>query len=432
MRRSITVLCFLLLAVASTSGVLAEEPRSGTGPDAARFRQLLGFDSSAAAVDAAAADPNSTREFGYFLSRAEAAELASRMDVARQLDELKAYLKELPEYGGLYIDHESGGAITVNLAGDTDVDAIRDLLPAGAELNLRSVRFSLAELEAVSERVKEAVAFGDLSPHVDGVGADIPGNFVEVSLRPDAAVSADALIERFGSTLKVVPSDGGSLLACTDWRNCAEDPWRGGLALKWSGDVFIPYCTSGFVAKNGSAKKMLVAGHCGDVNSTWRHDGVHFGTLNSPNRYVNGSDADAALINIVDDWASNQVVLGHPHLRSITSQQGVGGDEPGDVVCHGGARTKDQTDWYVCGVLFDVNEMKCFVPGICIDKLRGADVRAFGGDSGGPVLYGNQALGLIHGGSAPHSSGTYYTKMWYSHIFQVSDELAGWTVQTTP
>lgn len=435
MKRVAFITAFVLLITTMTSWTAsAGEPLEEATARATEFREELGLDSSRSHIEGLARDARASREFGIPLTGAEAAELNRRVAMQQGLNPLKAYLKTRADFGGLYIDQSAGGVVNIILTGESsEADVLqraRELAPGDAPLRIRAGQRSLAELERTLDSIATEMS-GRLAGQIASAGIVEDRNAVEVALQAGATISAPDLAAEFGPGVIVVDDPGIALTACIDWNNCAEDPWRGGLSIDNLDTLTKPDCSTAFVMKapaGGAARKMLTAGHCGSVDSVWQHDDVHFGTMNAPNRYAQNSDADVVLINILDSWAGNQIVLA-PVLRNITSQQGFGGDSVGDVICQSGFKTKDVRNSIACGVITSVN-IAVNANGVILLKQRRANLEVRRGDSGGSVFIQSQALGVVSAGA--EQVGDHFTVTFYSHIAQASDELNGWSVQTTP
>jgi hypothetical protein len=144
------------------------------------------------------------------------------------------------------------------------------------------------------------------------------------------------------------------------------------------------------------------------------------------NTYVDGSASDAATMDTRDDWGGNTILIGDVINRSITSAQAQNADNYGDYTCHNGVATMTDIGGFVCGQLEWKDLTRCWINGtVCIFHIRRAVLRGAGGDSGGSVFSGNKALGIIHSGEVPSANGEYYTRVLYTHIFHIVDDIGG-------
>jgi len=160
-------------------------------------------------------------------------------------------------------------------------------------------------------------------------------------------------------------------------------------------------CTSGFVAyRNGTPTSYFVlsAAHCGPVNSAWAQAGVV--AMGQVDR-VDLTIADTLRIPIPVTTKSNKVTinyssyLGQGTYRSITSAQGQAADVVGQTQCSSGQNTTSLQCGPLIATSVDYSWTTHYGSHAAYYYGREVDFDCNPGDSGGSVLYGNQARGIM-------------------------------------
>ena len=184
----------LLIVAAATSVLFASGPvAAGDRPvpddqklqDELRFRRDFGLTTDLAEVRALMADPAAYTTYPVALTPEERAEMERRLAMETQMNPLEEAAEKMPNFAGHWIDQPAGGIIVVAFAGDAEKREpdLRPLLPPGAELQVRNVKHTVAELEALREQIK-----GDLSDlgragiRVGLLYTDLPKNQVIVGV----------------------------------------------------------------------------------------------------------------------------------------------------------------------------------------------------------------------------------------------------------
>ena len=230
----LTIIALVVMACATTMPTQAPTPSVPPQPtatpdarpatdaelDAQRFRSDFGLRSDLEWVRAVAADPSSDRTtYGVPLAAAEVAELARR---SIALEDIRGsvidYASAQPDYAGAWIDQLRGGILVVQFAGSTlgHQAKILSMVRPGAPVEIRQVRWRLAEIQVWQDRIRfENDWFLLIPAYVYGYGPDIVANKLSIELSsadPDVAAKVQ---EHFGWTAEqvVVNSDGtGALL----------------------------------------------------------------------------------------------------------------------------------------------------------------------------------------------------------------------------
>ena len=197
-----------------------------------------------------------------------------------------------------------------------------------------------------------------------------------------------------------------------------------------TGGVSINYpggggCTSGFVVQTGAAVKGIVtAGHC-QSEATLSFGGT---VLPLQNRNY-GGNFDVQWHTAPGFTTPNTVNLGTAGLRAITSSKGLSLQTVGMSVCKNGRSTG-----YTCGKIVAKNIMwldpagsgTSVGPWVQVNNgLSG--ILCANGDSGGPAVNANAAMGLV----TNCSSGAGGTELFYMPVERIFSGV-GVTVRTAP
>ena len=131
---------------------------------------------------------------------------------------VQAYLAEHPDIsGGLYLDNERGGIVTMLVTDDPDAHeaAVREEIGPDVPLAVRQVRWTEAELTDLQQRIVDGRAFLDAIPaRMKTSSTDVIANQVELTISSAVPDAAARIIAQFGAEegqLRVV-SDGTGLL----------------------------------------------------------------------------------------------------------------------------------------------------------------------------------------------------------------------------
>jgi streptogrisin C len=190
-----------------------------------------------------------------------------------------------------------------------------------------------------------------------------------------------------GSRIAVrVRPDIGGPSACT-MSNCKP---------KLVGALSLSSCTSGFIARRQLTPTLtvygaLTAAHCSNSQSHAASSigGVQYsqesGNVDAQMHNSNGSDFN---------WTTPALVLlGTDNFREIHSVRAASTDYIGRDVCKRG-----KTTGTTCGQLTDLGFAPHWIPNSM--NFRRADYSQAGGDSGAPVYWSNDAVGIHSGGAA--------------------------------
>jgi hypothetical protein len=185
--------------------------------EAILFRTTFGLRADEAWIRRVAADPDSqiaVVAYSVPLTPAERRELDQRSQTTSQLTKIVAsYGAGFPdEWAGLYIDQQRGGTVVAQFKRDLAAHqlALWRLVNPLAALEVRQVRWSLLELEALAERVKvDAAWFPSISATWMGGGIDVSGNAVNVRVATGNPAVLPLIEEHFGArgqvSVKLVP-----------------------------------------------------------------------------------------------------------------------------------------------------------------------------------------------------------------------------------
>ena len=138
----------------------------------AQLRAKFGLSQDLGHIQALLSDPAPVVSYGMALTRAEADEITRQLEISEQLDEADAEVRRVTgdSYAGVEFDHSTGGT-TIFYTTDLGlvkavIEEARRVLPAGAVVVVKHVKYSEADLNAVREKLRSAA---DVSMAISGV-----------------------------------------------------------------------------------------------------------------------------------------------------------------------------------------------------------------------------------------------------------------------
>lgn len=401
-------------------------------------------------------------EFG--VSRAQAQAAMDLQDRARSLRQAISDGAAGPGYGGVSFDNATR-RIKVYIKSGTPTGPVQAAIDArgiGAGTDIVSVAYSQGQLEAGRDDVAAALdASPILGPGRAGASFSASLNAVRIAIANNLSVAEMAAVQQAASATSVptaVVTRNDSSLDLEDAatgcvpRLC-EGPLRAGLAIwlwrnqsgnLWKYDVV---CTTGFNVRSRQDSKpyTLTAGHC-------------ISALNGQPSFVRQT---ATTYRSIGTPHGSGIVGPHGDYGLIDNSAG-GYSEPSErrawAVIGGGAcrfssceRTRGAADyriyrtntspegWTVCGLgrsktvcgrvdATGYDPLNNPVANVSIVKAYGCSAKRkrniVGGDSGGPVVRYNDALGIIRGSQG--TKGCYWD---FSAVQQATDSDNGYDVR---
>jgi hypothetical protein len=182
--------------------------------EAKRFRQDFGLRADDAWILQVAADPSAADEYGVPLTPEEGTELDRRAATVEPMRAVIApYGQQHPgEYAGVWIDQTKGGMVIAQFTRRIDQHraALAGQMRPGAPLEVREVKWTLAELTAMAGRLRGADRwFASIDAFLLSVGVDVATNRVKIEISSANPEAADEIAAHFGLQGKVlVVSDG--------------------------------------------------------------------------------------------------------------------------------------------------------------------------------------------------------------------------------
>jgi V8-like Glu-specific endopeptidase len=395
---------------------------------AAAFRAKLGLRSDRAFVTATFGNrAYSAAQWGVPLDQAEAADLAGRAKLQKDLaGALRAWARD-PASAGAYIDHRAKGApvfLTTADPGKARVVVAR-AIPNGANARFLRVGHSMAELLTLQDRVNADLGAGNLADlGVRSTAIDARANAVAVGVASDTAEVRSALVARYGPAVDVrfeAPAQGGD--ACTARDDCS--PARGGIEIRSSYNN--NNCTIGFLVRVAGSPnpRILTAGHCitksggTGTSRTWSNDGSQVGWAEL-GYWTDGADADVGLLSPTSAAVSGARNLlfraSSGDIVPITGWRATAEQIQGALICRSAA-----VSGYHCGTIELTNRTKD-VDGQTIDHQWVVDFDACPGDSGAPYFMGSIAYGIHSDSTVGCEPST--NQAWYSPMGWVFGTLA--------
>jgi hypothetical protein len=366
------------------------------------FRTSLGLSTDAGHIrrveDARrAGSPDVTDELGVPLTTAEFAEVDFRQQVISDDAPTIRARVSADILGGVFMDNRNGGMLTVAVTRDAQAVAarLRPLLRHPSRLRVVAAERTLASLESTKDAIFEGR--GSLLPEIDVTKAslDLPLNIVRIGVAGDPATAQDYFDRHYGRGLVVVSQESVAPAGTTA---VDSPPFKGGQSISGSNGYT---CTSGFVAYRATTPVtyyVLSAAHCGPVGAAWTQGGVV--PMGQTDR-VDNSIADTLRIPIAATTKSNLVTinyssyLGQGTYRSITSSQGAAADVVGETECSSGRNTTSLQCGPLLATSVDYDWTTSYGAYASFRYGREADFDCNPGDSGGSVLYGGQARGIM-------------------------------------
>lgn len=384
----------------------------------------MGLDASPTLIRGLLSDPNrdkGTEIWGTPVSAAERDELQTRLDIGEAMGTVQNYGEgpAADDYAGTWVDQEHGGlvyaAFTRNVASHTS--ALSGIFPFASRLRTVEATYSLNQLDAKTDQVEsDRGLLSAQGVDIVGAGPDVESNRVEVEVANATSTTETILTNRFGPMVKRANGEAARTKASIGPKdNGRIPPVYGGFKL-FRTDGGGTRCSAAFSAyRNFNGRRhnyLMTAGHCGGRNRTFYHGALKFvghmkfsqfrenqepgnvdvGYLGLPNRRYGtysvwgNHSGDLRPIKGFDRYPRNKDDSKPPQTYK------------GDPVCLSGA----EASYLRCGKVvkptdahtFDGEHLHSVVKFYIYGKLG-----ACGGDSGGALISGTRAVGLLTGGS---------------------------------
>jgi streptogrisin D len=296
-------------------------------------------------------------------------------------------------YAGIVI---SGDHVDLWWKGALPADIARAVAAAQglAPIEVHRAAFSHNQLKVAAAKL-DRVVDKDKSDAAHDVRIANDGSGLEVVIDHAAGARTPALPQA-GVPIKTVRQAPRKLVAT---REDDAAPWSGGARI-WSNHG--AGCTAGFGVKNADTGTpyILIAGHCGDLGTTW-FDGTgeeQIGTVVGRN-----ADQDTELVTAAS--TSNKVYVGTMTDGVQARVSGWTDVFPGQILCQSGVTSVGGTGAPVCNLRVENLNEGTFDNLVYAEQLDGLQ-SALPGDSGGPV-YQVQADGsILAAGTSTWTSGT--------------------------
>jgi len=262
--------------------------------------------------------------------------------------------------------------------------------PAGVEI--RSVRHSLAELDAAKGQLDAVLAHGAKVPKgVYGWYVDVQSNSVVVSIAKGAQKAGINFVAASGANV-----DSVRFVVDDEQPSLRVDLKGGHGYLRNPGDGYIYACSVGFNVTGG----FVTAGHCGDAGedvfyepSQWTLGPLlgSFSASSFPSPGQTGNDY--AWVSVNGSHTLSPTVYGYGN--GDVTVKGSTEAAVGAAICRSG-----RTSHWRCGTIEAKNQTVNYSSGETILNLTRTTACSEGGDSGGSFITGpGQAQGVLSGGS---------------------------------
>ena len=298
-------------------------------------------------------------------------------------------------FAGSWIERKPNGNFQL-VVGTTSIMPRKGL--AGVEI--RSMRHSLAELDASKSQLDAVLAQGGKAPKgVNGWYVDLASNSVVISIAKGHQQAGIDFVAKSGADVQ-------SVRFATEEQPSLRADLKGGLGyLRNPGDGYLYACSIGFTVTQGTTPGYVSAGHCGDAGEPVYLEGAagtgpqwtlgpKFGTFSASNFPNPGQTGN--------DWSWIKVDAGN------TLSPTVYGWGKGDVTVHGSTAVgvgaaicrSGRTSGWRCGTIEATGVTVSYGTGETILNLTRTTACSEGGDSGGSFITGpGQAQGVLSGGS---------------------------------
>jgi hypothetical protein len=374
---------------------------------------------------------------------------ATKVNIVGQLEESLG-----KEYAGVWFDNEAGEFVVPVLAAPTgkiatasDTNIVdREFAAAGlvTDYRVEVAQFSREELEAAQLQLGETLsAFLDrglvqtaLDPSTNAVIVRVPAELNAATLATIEQLVKEAAVK---VEIRQLPASAFKLepAACSEVERKCTLPMRGGTVIyggEWTGpkgETLSEVCTAAFRANGYDGKKyILTAGHCatrnaeanGIPNWSWITQTPSSGTKQSVGtmNQWHYPGKDWAKIDATGSWADTSPWPTMLAYWGGTEEYPIVGEAKsykGQTLCHIGMNTGTS-----CGIVREENVTVEYFDGSKLNSMFevvGKGLALGGGDSGGPVIANNIALGILSGGVSAYSNAT----MYFSDIIAAEAEL---------
>lgn len=407
-----------------------------------------------AAVRTSALDPATVAASTAYLEQTYGVgpdEALRRLQLQSDATRLDATLraKAAASYGGMAIDQQHGGVLTVDATDPAAVKPFLDQLPDRQHVQTRTVAHSLAELTQTRDQLAKQVDAGADSAYLPAV--DQQDNNV-VLWRRSGTAAPKAAVQTGGVVVTRDLPMPKPMSGPVDWGYChplfcsGYGPMRGGLRLDYTRDNgTMGGCTAGFNVRStgggfpDNTAWVLTAGHCAyqkTNNVPTQHDGTPILNQHGPEKYV--YPYDYSFVQYVDQgtadtWLNNQTPHNEVLLycrpggsdstqtcdgqnasssnQSITGIHALADIKTGWVVCASGSASnkRNYPQAVDSGAGFD------YLPGTRCGQVTSTDagintdICARPGDSGGPLFsqVDSTALGILEGSTQSRTGPCY-------------------------
>lgn len=290
-----------------------------------------------------------------------------------------------PSSGGQSIHVRSGNSSFVSAVTEADTFSVSDVAIEDGELMTRAH----ISTDETAETVKA------INPSVQGI-----------HIRPsDGALVIETTNALSDSEIEEMRKFTGFDVIETNELDEAESD-----SITVRGGSFLTSCTSGFAATRGSEIGFYSAAHCGSSQNIWDSPTSQSGSSSPGTRaaYVHNNNGDIGFYRVPagSNSLSSTFYGANGTAEEVTGPANVG---VGTTVCHRG-----QTTGWQCGPVTSIAYQPTYdgaCPGTtCSAVFVRIDAAQQGGDSGGPWVLGQYALGIHKGGS---SSWSIYSQINY-------------------
>lgn len=370
-----------------------------------QYRKTMGLEHSQSLVEKLVTngvENDSINTHGAFLTNEELTKVEAQIQKQRtNIPKIREYLTS-PElesnFSGIYVDQSNGGTVHIgykNKEFNKGVkDKIKKMYSESEKIVFFSAKHSQESLNNINKLIHSQKAkLKNTDINIVSISSNFKDQSVDVGIFPFSEDKEKLIREIYGNNINVFENmEKGE----EENRFAFYRPLMGGIAIVVDGSG----CTGGFSSTGSS---YITAGHCGAVGDGVTQGGSRIGEITTR---INTGAVDAAIVRVDNrDWLSNDFYANSARDRNFFSWQGELEEYEGEYVCKVGRSTG-----YTCGTV-----QSTYFSIRTHHNMSVASYTSDNGDSGSPVFYTSELIGLHEGSS--------YLGAVYSHVDNVQRAL---------
>jgi hypothetical protein len=383
-----------------------------------RFREKFGLNSDLSYIQdlinfEKQSGGSTGEEFGVVLTKTEEEGFIERMNFHQsKIPQIRQYINEFISDGfaEIYINQKNGG--TINIGFVNNLDTLQDKMNKIMEISERpemikfyQAKYSESQLNDLHEEIYSSKKnLKNKGIDIVSIRTDIINEKVVIGVSQLNELVSNELFVLFPKEMITVIEDVPGINKMTS--ETYTRPIQAGLKIFENGGGS---CTAGFSAQKKASTDLYIitAGHCPDfIGSAYSQGGSSYSASNKFGEATiiqYGGRMDAAAIaadsSEITYWLYGD---GISQYRNLKSTKTLGTETVGETACISGGNA----DAINCGEVLSTN----YSSG-SLHSMVEADFYAINGDSGSPIFFGYELLGILSGGPSDYRN--YYPKIGY-------------------